>query len=158
MRPLRWLLLMTVLCGIAAHAQTKGKAMQATGTFEVKVAPAEPTEFEKTNALVRYTLEKVWHGGFEGTSRGEMLSGDAPTGAMAYVALERMNGTLAGKTGTFVFTHQASMMKGNAKSGVMQIAIVPNSGTGELAGIAGSLTINIDATDKHSWVLEYTLP
>lgn len=156
-RTLYWLLVFLTTGGFIAHAQVKGKLMEAKGTFEVKVAPAEATEFEKSNELTRYTLQKVWSGDFEGTSRGEMLGGDASTGAMAYVAVERITGKLAGKTGSFMFSHQASMMKGDPKSGMMRIVIVPNSGTGELAGIAGSLTIDIH-DGKHSWVLEYTLP
>ena len=130
--------------------------MEAKGTFEVKVTPAEGSEFEKSNELARYTLQKVWKGDFEGTSTGEMLGGNASTGAMAYVAVERMTGKLGGKTGSFMFSHQASMMKGDPKSAAMRIVIVPNSGTGDLAGIAGSLTIDIHG-GEHAWVLEYTL-
>jgi hypothetical protein len=132
--------------------------MQAKGTFDVKVAPADASEFEQANHLARYTMEKVWHGDFEGTSKGEMLGGDEPsTGARGYVAVERMTGTLAGKTGTFMFAHQASMLQSDPKSAVMHISIVPGSGTGQLAGIAGTLAITI--TDgKHEWVLDYTLP
>src|ERR1700761_1626809 len=102
--------------------------MKATGTFEEKVTPVDQTDFEKSNELNRYTLDKVWHGDFEGTSKGEMLGGDASTGAMAYTAVERMTGTLAGKKGTFLFRHGAHMMKGDPKSAVMRIEIVPNSG------------------------------
>lgn len=157
MRRVLWLLIIAVLCCALATAQSKGKPMQATGTFEVNVAPQEATDFEKANGLNRYTMQKTWHGGFEGTSRGEMLGGDASTGAMAYVAVERMTGTLAGKTGTFILLHNANMMKGDLKSAVMHITIVPNSGTGELTGITGTLTINI-LDGKHTWVLEYMLP
>lgn len=147
-------MLMMVGCAVAQG----GKKMKASGTFEVKMGPTDASEFEKTAELGRYTINKVWHGDFEGTSVGEMLSGgEASTGAMAYVAMEKMSGKLAGKTGTFVFMHQASMMKSDPKSGVMKIVVVPQSGTGELKGITGTLMINIDA-GKHLWVFEYELP
>jgi hypothetical protein len=158
MRAWRLAVVLGMLVGCAV-AQKGTKTMKATGTFEVKMGPTEPSEFEKKAELGRYTVDKVWHGDFEGTSVGEMVSaGEASTGAMAYVAIEKMSGKLAGKSGTFLFTHAATMMKSDPKSGVMRIEIVPGSGTGELKGITGKLTINIDAAGKHSWVLEYELP
>jgi len=80
------------------------------------------------------------------------------TGAMAYVAMEQVTGKLGGKSGTFYLAHKATMTKGDAASGEMSIVIVKGSGTGELAGISGQLTIIIDASGKHSYVLEYELP
>ena len=133
--------------------------MQAKGTFEVKVTPVDATAFEKEMATARYEVDKTWAGDFAGTSKGEMLTSfTASTGAMAYVALEQMTGTLAGKKGTFYLSHTATMTKGNAASGEMHIVVVKNSGTGELAGISGELKIIIDATGKHSYVFNYDLP
>lgn len=155
----RLVAVLLVVAGCAVAQSGSAKKMTARGTFVVKMAPVEASEFEKRNEFMRMTSTKVWHGDFEGTSEGEMIAGGAAAnGAMAYVAMENVTGKLAGKSGTFVFTHAATMMKGDAKSGVMRIEIVPNSGTGELKGITGSLTIIIDAKGNHSWVLEYALP
>lgn len=133
--------------------------MHATGTFDVKVTPAEPSAFEKASGFGRYEYDKTWHGDFEGTSKGEMVTGGEPAnGAMAYAAMEKMTGALQGRTGTFSFVHQATMMKGDAASGVMRIVVVPGSGTGELAGLNGELKIVIDATGKHTWTFDYSLP
>ncbi len=92
--------------------------MEACGTFEVKVAPAETTVFEKTMGVARYELDKTWEGDFAGTSKGEMLASSTErTGAMAYVAMEQMTGQLGGKSGTFYLAHRATMTKGDAASG-----------------------------------------
>ena len=114
--------------------------VHATGSFEIKMTPAEPTDFEKANDITRFTSKKTWHGGFEGVSHGEMVTGStASTGSMAYVAIERMTGKLNGRQGSFTFTHRATMMKGDAPSqGDLSVTVVPHSGTGELTGLTGS--------------------
>ena len=133
--------------------------MKGTGTFEVRVTPAEATLFEKGMGVSRYEIVKDWVGDFVGTSKGEMLTSlTESTGSMAYVAMEQVTGKLGGKRGTFYLAHEATMTKGDAASGEMKIVIVRNSGTGELAGISGGLTIIIDASGKHSYVFKYELP
>jgi hypothetical protein len=77
---------------------------------------------------------------------------------MAYVAIERMTGKLNGRQGSFTFAHRASMMKGDVSAGELSVTVVPNSGTGELTGLAGSLMIQIDAQGKHTWTFDYSLP
>ena len=133
--------------------------MQAKGTFVVKVKPVEASEFEKSAGLGRYELEKTFSGGMVGEAKGEMLTSfTESTGAMAYVAMDHFSGTLDGRSGSFWLSHVATMSKGDAKSGVMKVVVVKNSGTGELAGLSGELTIVIDASGGHSYVFEYELP
>ena len=133
--------------------------MQAKGTFVVKVAPADGTPLEKDAGVTRYTLDKDWSGDLEGSSKGAMLASfTESTGAMAYVAMEKVDGKLGGKTGSFYFSHTATMKKGDASSGVMKIVVVAGSGTGELAGVSGELTIHIDDKGGHSYVFDYELP
>jgi hypothetical protein len=133
--------------------------MEAKGTFEVKIQPAEATAFEKGMGAARYEVDKTWAGDFVGTSKGEMLSSfTESTGAMAYVAMEQMTGTLGGKHGTFYLAHRATMTKGDASSGVMQVVVVKGSGAGDLVGLRGELTIAIDAAGKHTYAFEYELP
>jgi hypothetical protein len=133
-------------------------SMHATGTFVVKINPAEASEIAQQAGIGRMTIDKTFSGALEGTSKGEMLTGGAEsTGAMAYVALERVTGKLNGRSGDFVLMHNATMLKSDPGSGVMQITVVPQSGTGELAGLTGKMLITIEG-GKHSFDFEYQLP
>ena len=155
----RILVAAAMLVQIGGSANTGGKHMEAKGTFEVKVTPAEPTAFEKGMEVGRYEIDKAWAGDFKGTSKGEMLTSHTEsTGSMAYVAMEQMTGKLGGKSGSFYLAHRATMTKGDAASGVMNIVVVKSSGTGELVGLTGELTIIIDAAGKHSYLFKYDLP
>jgi hypothetical protein len=125
----------------------------ASGTFEVKLAPQAP-EDANDPALARMTLDKRFHGDLEGTSKGQMLSvGTAVQGSAGYVAIERVTGTLHGRSGSFVLQHNATMDRGKPS---LNIIVVPDSGTGDLAGLTGRMSINI-ADGKHSYEFEYTL-
>ena len=145
---------------LSIAAQKEMPVVHAKGSFDVKMTPAEPTEFEKANDIARLTSDKTWHGDFEGVSHGEMITGStASPGSMAYVAIERMTGKLNGRQGSFTFAHRASMMKGDAPSaGELSVTVIPNSGTRELTGLAGLLMIQIDAQGKHTWSFDYSLP
>ncbi len=145
-----------LLLPVFGAAQAGSKTLHATGTFEVKIKPAENSPNGKSAGLGTMTIDKVWSGGIEGTSKGEMLS-TAESGAMAYVALEKVTAKVDGRSGTFVFMHRATMMANDPQSGAMDIAVMPNSGTGELAGLQGRLSIVIDK-GAHSYDFAYTLP
>jgi len=80
------------------------------------------------------------------------------TGAMAYVAMEHVTGTLGSRSGSFYLAHTATMKKGDAASGMMKIVVVKDSGTGDLAGLSGELTIIIYANGGHSYLFDYELP
>jgi hypothetical protein len=83
-----------------------------------------------------------------------MLSaGTGVKGSAGYVAIERVSGTLLGHTGTFMLQHSGTMTRGTPR---LTITVVPDSGTGQLVGLAGTMTIEI-ANGKHSYVFEYTL-
>jgi hypothetical protein len=127
----------------------------ASGTFEVKLTPQAPDDKAEDASLGRMTIEKQFHGDLEGTSKGQMLT--AGTGAKGssggYVAIEKFSGTLHGRSGSFVLQHSGTMTRGVPQ---LVITVVPDSGTGQLAGLAGAMTIKI-ADGKHSYDLEYTL-
>jgi len=153
---------------VAAQARTGGPAsptntkeavkMHATGSFDVKLTQQTAAPGVEAAKLGRMTIDKVFSGSLEGTSKGEMLTGGAEsTGAMAYVALERVTGKLDGRVGSFLLMHNAVMLKGVPSSGVMQITVVPDSGTAELAGLTGKMIITIEG-GKHSFDFEYQLP
>lgn len=126
----------------------------ATGTFEVKLTPQAAEDGDA--GLGRMAIDKQFHGDLEGTSRGFMLSSAATVvkGSGGYVAMERVTGTLKGRAGSFVLQHSGTMTRGAPQ---LSVTVVPDSGTGQLAGLAGTMTIKIDA-GKHSYEFEYTLP
>lgn len=131
--------------------------MRATGTFEVKVTPIEAPAIAKEAQLGLFSLEKTFSGEFEGSSRGEMLAGSTEsTGAMAYVAIDRVAGKLNGRGGSFLLLHRGTMLKSDPNSGALEVAIVPHSGTDDLTGISGRLMIRIEGK-QHSYELEYEL-
>jgi hypothetical protein len=126
---------------------------RARGTFEVKTTPRVPDG--EPEALGRMSLDKVYRGDLEGTGRGEMLTAmGSVAGSAAYVAVEVVRGTLAGRRGTFALQHRGVMTRGTPD---LAIAVVPDSGTEGLAGISGRLAIEI-RDGKHFYELEYELP
>jgi hypothetical protein len=127
---------------------------RARGTFEVKLSP-QPTSHQVQGApLGRMSIDKAFHGDLEGTSEGEMLTAATIVeGSAGYVAIERVSGTLGGRRGTFVLQHSGTMTRGAPQ---LTIAVVPDSGTGELAGLAGTMSISI-SRGQHSYEFDYTL-
>lgn len=126
---------------------------QASGAFEVKLTPQEAyNKADKT--LGRMSIDKQFHGALEATSKGEMLSaGTSVKGSAGYVAIERVTGTLNGKSGSFVLQHYATMTRGAPQ---LTITVVPDSGTGELEGLSGKMNIRIE-NGKHFYDFDYTL-
>ena len=125
----------------------------ASGTFEVKLAPQAP-DAEADATLGRLSIDKQFHGDLEGASRGQMLTaGTDVEGSAGYVAMERVSGTLQGRRGTFALQHSGTMTRGAPS---LAIRVVPDSGTGELAGLSGSMSITI-VEGKHSYDFEYAL-
>jgi hypothetical protein len=101
------------------------------------------------------SIDKQFHGDLDATSKGQMLTaGTDVKGSAGYVAIERITGTLEGRSGSFVFQHSGTLTRGAPQQ---SITVVPDSGTGQLVGLAGQMTINI-AEGKHSYEFEYTLP
>ena len=126
----------------------------ATGSFEVQMKPLEQTEPAPGGSLGRLSLDKQFHGDLEATGQGQMLTAMSDVqGSAAYVAIERVTGTLHGRTGSFALHHRGIMTRG-AQS--LEISIVPDTGTGELVGITGTLRIRIE-DKKHFYDLEYEL-
>jgi Protein of unknown function (DUF3224) len=129
-------------------------ATRATGTFEVKLAPLDAYAGGENSTLGRMSLDKQFHGDLEAVSQGEMLTGmTAVQGSAGYVAIERVRGTLHGRNGTFVLQHSGSMNRGTPQ---LSITVIPDSGTDGLAGLAGTMSIDV-AGGKHSYTFEYTL-
>jgi len=123
----------------------------ASGTFEVQLTPQDTGD----PGLGRMTLDKQFHGELEAVSKGQMLSAAGEVkGSAGYVAMERVTGTLHGKSGSFLLQHSGTMDRGTPS---LSVTVVPDSGTDGLAGLKGRMAIQIDA-GKHSYEFEYTLP
>ena len=127
----------------------------ATGTFEVKLDPQQPEDKAEGSSLGRMSIDKQFHGDLEATAKGQMLTAVTDVKSSAgYVAIERITGTLHGRRGSFVLQHSGIM---TSNSQQQTVTVVPDSGTGQLVGLAGKMTGAI-ADGKHSYDLEYTLP
>ena len=131
----------------------------ANGSFEPKIAPAESSAIGKEGGIGRMTIDKLISGDLAGTTKGEMLTTTTEsTGAMVYVALETVTATLDGRSGTFVFMHNATMNKTDPKSQSLRITVVPGSGTGGLTGLNGTFLIHINTQGRHTYTFDYELP
>jgi hypothetical protein len=75
-------------------------SQRATGSFDVKVTPQKPdTQIARAANFSRLTIDKRFHGDLEGISKGEMLALQTEVkGSAGYVALERVTGTLKGRS------------------------------------------------------------
>jgi hypothetical protein len=128
-------------------------ASQANGTFDVKLTP-QPTEAGGDAAIGRMTIEKTYHGDLDGSAKGQMLAHmTAIDGSGAYVAIERFDGKLHGLRGAFLLYHTGVMKRGTQQ---LSVIVVPDSGTGELVGLTGTLDIIIEG-GKHAYRFDYTI-
>jgi hypothetical protein len=126
----------------------------AKGSFEVQATPHPPYDESDGISLGRMTFQKQFAGDLEATSVVEMMAARTPVATSAgYVALERVRGWLHGREGGFVLQHSATMNRG---ASTLALSVVPDSGTGELAGIAGDMRIEI-IERKHFYAFDYTL-
>lgn len=133
-------------------AESPMKIIKATGPFDVNMTPASAADA----AVGRFTLDKKYHGDLEVAATGEMLTGMTTTkGSAGYVAIEKVTGKLAGHTGTFHLQHTGVMNRGAPS---LTITVVPDSGTGELTGLTGTMTISIASDGTHYYTFEYSLP
>lgn len=127
---------------------------RASGTFDVKLAPQPSTDSSADGGLGRMLIDKQFHGELEAASKGQMLAaGTDVKGSAGYVAIERVAGTLHGRRGGFMLQHHGIMARG---AGQLTVTVIPDSGTDQLTGLSGTMTITI--TDgKHLYDFDYAL-
>ena len=127
---------------------------RATGTFEVKLAPQALADSAADKMLGRMSIDKIYQGDLEAVAKGEMLTAlTSVKDSAGYVAIEQVSGTLHGRKGTFALQHTGTMTRGVQS---LSVTVVPDSGTGELAGLAGTMDINVEP-GKHVYDIEYTI-
>jgi hypothetical protein len=134
--------------------------MRVSGTFSVKafnptsIAPEPAIETALPVGVV--LMEKQFDGDIAGRSATVFTAAfDQATGVGTYVAMESFAGTVDGRDGAFNFVHSASTTGADRSAGYF--AIVPSSGTGELASISGTGDLVIDADGTHRIWLDYEL-
>jgi Protein of unknown function (DUF3224) len=129
--------------------------LHAAGDFEVTVTPLAPDDSIQGTSIGRFALNKRFHGDLEAASKGVMIgAGNLAAGTAGYVAIEEVTGSLQGRRGSFALQHNSTMDGGRFDIGVK---VVPGSGSGELEGIAGIMTILI-ADRGHGYAFDYDLP
>jgi hypothetical protein len=125
---------------------------KAMGTFDVKLGSLPQYNTAEHAKLARMSIDKQFRGDLAGSSQGEMLSaGTATKGSAGYVAIERFTGRLRDRSGSFVLQHNATMTRGVP---YLNIVVIPDSGTDDLAGLTGTMHIVIDQ-GNHSYEFEY---
>ncbi len=124
--------------------------MKATGEFDVALTPQTDEAF----IAGRLTIDKQYRGDLSADGKGQMLSAQTNTeGSAGYVAIEQVSGTLHGLSGSFTLQHSGTMNRGE---GELSIHVVPDSGTEELAGLSGTMSLNI-VNGKHFYEFDYTI-
>ena len=146
---------LSVAAGAPVYAQkAAAMATHASGTFDVKIVPLAADDKTVDPTLGRMSIDKQFHGDLDGTSKGQMLTaGTDVKDSAVYVAIERVTGTLHGRSGSFSLHHTGIMTRGAPQ---LSVTVVPDSGTGQLVGLAGTMTITI-VDGKHLYDFEYTL-
>src|SRR5262245_42438371 len=113
---------------------------RASGEFDVKMTP-QAADDVAGSSIACMTIDKQFHGELEGTSKGQMLAiSTAVDGSAGYVAMERVEGKLHGRRGTFALQHSGTMNRG---APLLSVTVIPDSGTGELTGLLGRMAIEI---------------
>lgn len=146
--------------GAASEALKAGQpwASSISGRLDVRLnaLDTQVASPAATAALGRNGLVKRYHGELDAQAEGEMLTASGLVkGSAAYVAVERVVGTLGGRSGSFALVHRGVMQRGQPEA--LLITVVPDSGTGELAGLSGELRIE-RKDGQHHYRFDYTLP
>ena len=127
----------------------------ARGPMDVNMEPEPPFVEQDGLTLSRVLVSKTFHGEVAGTSEAYMIAAYTGTpGSAGYVAIEHFTGSVGGRSGSFVMQHSGTMDRGDAQ---LTVSIVPDSGSGDLAGISGTLDIK-NNDGQHSYVLHYDIP
>ncbi|MBB6017198.1 DUF3224 domain-containing protein [Deinococcus radiopugnans] len=127
--------------------------MNASGTFTVQ--PRADAPAQTVPDIGRMVLDKRWSGELDGHSVVEMLTCMTPVaGSAVYVAIETVQAVLNGRQGSFAFFHTGVSERGRQR---LTYRVVPDSGSGGLAGLSGELTLNV-VEGVHHYTLDYTLP
>jgi len=128
----------------------------ARGDFDLDAFDSNEYDDVDGTKLAQVRITKTFRGDLEARGTVTMLSARAPIETSAvYVALERVDGRLNGKQGSFVLRHDG-LTEGGAST--LTVTVVPDTATAELTGLRGDFHIEIDTDGAHHYRFEYTLP
>lgn len=128
-------------------------ATSANARFAIKSWNETPvSEGQGLPRITRATVMRTFTGDIDGEGHVEYLMMYRPDGTATVVGLERITGRLAGKRGSFVLQRTGVYEGGRATESYL---VVPDSGTGELHGLAGRGTSSVGHGSEHPFVLEY---
>ncbi|TBR12432.1 MAG: DUF3224 domain-containing protein [Lysobacter sp.] len=125
------------------------------GRFDVKRTPQGALDIGGDAKAMHLRFDKTFEGPLQATSVVHMMAlGTVVEGSAGYVAIERLDGGVEGRTGRFAMMHFGVMDRGSPS---LRLEVLPDSGEGDLTGLRGSM--KIDITDgAHFYTLDYTLP
>jgi hypothetical protein len=128
---------------------------QVKGEFDVKRTPEGGVDLGGGVAAGHFRFDKVFHGALDATGVVHMLAvATAVDGSAGYVAVERIDGALDGRRGSFLTQHNGILDRGKPS---LSVTVVPDSATGELEGLTGRIVIDI-VEGKHYYTFDYSLP
>ena len=125
---------------------------RASATFVNTTYAEEPYDDRDGTVLGRIHITRTFHGDLDGESSAELLTARTETGSASYLALDRVAGRLGDRSGSFVLAHHGTV---SAAGGANAASVVPDSGTGELAGLRGRGSIAVADDGTHTLTLEY---
>ena len=127
-------------------------AHQVKGEFDVARTPEAPCDMGDGAVAGHFRFDKRFHGALDAASVVHMLAvGTEVSGSAGYVAIERLSGSLQGRSGTFFMQHNGIMNRGVP---TLALGVVPDSATGELEGLSGSMAIDI-VEGRHYYTFDY---
>ena len=127
---------------------------RAVATFRNDTYDEETYDSSEGTVLGRRHITRTFEGDITGHSTAELLTARSPDGSAAYVAIDRIRGSVDGREGSFVLEHRGTVSAAGASTAG---AVVPGSGTGELHGLAGEAEITVDEDGVHRLALDFTL-
>ena len=128
--------------------------MQAKGEFEVKRTPQGELDMGGDARIGHMRFDKQFHGPLQASSVVHMLAVISKVaGSGAYVAIERIEGTLEGRRGSFFAQHNGVMTRGKP---TLDLTVVPDTGSDALTGLHGRIAIDI-IDGKHFYTFDYSL-
>ena len=128
--------------------------MQAKGEFDVKRTPQGSLDMGDGVEIGHMRFDKQFHGPLAATSVVHMLAAMSPVdGSGAYVAIERIVGTLDGHSGSFLTQHSGTLDRGTPS---LDLTVVPDTGTDALTGLRGRIAIDI-VDGKHFYTFDYDM-
>jgi hypothetical protein len=103
----------------------------------ISVERYEPAAYERPAEgpeLSRIHVEERFSGDIDGGGVVEFLQAARGDGSASFVGIERVTGTLAGRSGTFLLQDQGTVEGSRVRGSWF---VVPGSGTGGLSGLRG---------------------